>query len=91
MLAQAPTQPTSLSRPPRRPYPISFLTPLVHTRPLLGADTRHAWMTPAGGRSALVCWTGHGEEGYHVRVVRLMRSTRWTAAKKLAPSKGVTR
>ncbi len=54
----------------------------------LGANAAHAWLTPAGARSALVCWTEHGEEGYRVRVVRLVRSTRWTGAQKPAPSRG---
>jgi len=42
----------------------------------LGADAAHAWTTPAGARSALVCWTEHGEDGDRVRVVRLTRSAR---------------
>ena len=42
----------------------------------LGADAGHAALAPAGERSALVCWTEHGEEGDRVRVVRLTRSAR---------------
>jgi len=39
----------------------------------LGVDARHAWMSRAGERSALVCWTEHGADGNRVRVVRLTR------------------
>ena len=39
----------------------------------LGADARHAWIAPAGERSALVCWTERGGEGTRVRVVRVTR------------------
>jgi hypothetical protein len=42
----------------------------------LGADAGHSWMTAAGERSALVCWTERGEGGDRVRVVRLTRSFR---------------
>jgi hypothetical protein len=40
---------------------------------LLGVDARDAWVSPAGERSALVCWTEHRAEGNRVRVVRLTR------------------
>lgn len=39
----------------------------------LGADAAHAWLAPAGERSALVCWTERGAEGDRVRVARLTR------------------
>jgi hypothetical protein len=52
--------------------PDGALTPWL----FLGADAAHAWMAPAGARSALVCWTEHGAEGDRVRVVRLTRSAR---------------
>ncbi len=42
----------------------------------LGADAGHAALAPAGERSALVCWTEHGEDGDRVRVVRLTRVSR---------------
>ncbi len=42
----------------------------------LGADAAHAWLAPAGERSALVCWSERGVEGVRVRVVRLTRRSR---------------
>jgi hypothetical protein len=39
----------------------------------LGADARHAWIAPAGERSALVCWTEQGADGARVRIVRVTR------------------
>ena len=52
--------------------PDGALTPWL----FLGANAAHAWTTPDGARSALVCWTEHGEDGDRVRVVRLTRSAR---------------
>ena len=39
----------------------------------LGADARHAWIAPAGERSALVCWTEQGGDGTRVRVAKVTR------------------
>ena len=49
--------------------PDGMLTPWL----FLGGDARYAWMAPVSDRSALVCWTEHGDEGDRVRVLRLTR------------------
>ena len=37
----------------------------------LGADARHAAVAAAGDRAALVCWSERGDQGEHVRLVRV--------------------
>ena len=39
----------------------------------LGADARHPALAATGDRSALVCWTEHGETGDRVRLARVTR------------------